>query len=100
MFAVIDIETTGLDAQRHRITEIAVVHCDGNKITRRFVSLLNPDCVIPEFITKLTGINNGTVATSPRFHEVAARLHEETEGCTLVGHNVRFDYGFVRAEYA
>lgn len=40
------------------------------------------------------------VADAPRFHEVAKEIIERTEGCVFVAHNVGFDYGFVRDEFA
>jgi DNA polymerase-3 subunit epsilon len=39
------------------------------------------------------------VAEAPRFHEVAREIIEITEGKTIVGHNVAFDYAFLRSEY-
>jgi len=39
------------------------------------------------------------VANAPRFHEIAPKILELTEGCTFVAHNVSFDYGFIRDEF-
>ena len=36
------------------------------------------------------------VKTAPKFHELAKRIIEMTEGATLVGHNVDFDYRMLR----
>ena len=55
---------------------------------------------IPFYITKLTGINNKMVANAPKFYEVAKTIAELTSGRTFVAHNVKFDYGFVREEFA
>jgi len=33
MYAVVDIETTGGYADHHRVTEIAIYHYDGDRIT-------------------------------------------------------------------
>ena len=43
-YAIIDIETTGGRAQRDRITEIAIVLHDGERIIRKWESLINPEC--------------------------------------------------------
>ncbi|MBK7854587.1 MAG: hypothetical protein IPJ79_06445 [Bacteroidetes bacterium] len=68
MFAVIDIETTGGSlAQGSRITEIGCVIFDGEKIVEIFSTLINPECNIPPFITRLTGISNQMVENAPRF---------------------------------
>jgi DNA polymerase-3 subunit epsilon len=39
------------------------------------------------------------VENAPRFFEVAKTIIELTEGCTLVAHNARFDYSFIRQEF-
>ena len=100
LYAIVDIETTGGQPAQDRITEIAVYVHDGEKIVDEFSSLLNPGRSIPPFITQLTGITNDMVADAPRFHEVARRVVEMTTGCVFVAHNVRFDYSFLKKEFA
>ena len=99
MYAIVDIETTGGSSRIEKITEIAIYQHDGEKITGEFVSLVNPERNIPYFITNLTGISNEMVENAPRFFEVAKTIIEFTEGCTLVAHNARFDYSFIRQEF-
>ncbi|MFC2100551.1 exonuclease domain-containing protein [Bacteroidota bacterium] len=99
MFAVIDVETTGLRAQSERITEIAILIHDGEKIVEEFITLINPEKEIPFRIINLTGINNKMVADAPRFYEIAKKIVEMTEDKILVGHNVAFDYAFIRNEF-
>ncbi len=98
-YAIVDIETTGGRADRSRITEIGIVVFDGEKVVASYETLLNPDCLIPPSITRLTGITNDMVADAPRFHEVARKVVELTEGAIFVAHNVRFDYEFIREEF-
>ena len=99
MFAVIDIETTGLSPERERITEIAVYITDGREVVEEFSTLIDPEKTIPAHITSLTGITNEMVEGAPKFYEIARRLVEMTEGKVFVAHNVHFDYGFVREEF-
>jgi len=99
MYAIIDIETTGLNARKDRITEIAIFIHDGEKITDRFETLINPEVRIPFHITALTGISNKMVAEAPRFFEVARKVVEMTEGKIFVAHNASFDYNFIRCEF-
>jgi len=99
MYAIVDIETTGGSARLEKITEIAIYQHDGEKITGEFVTLINPERNIPYFITSLTGITNEMVENAPRFFEVARNVIELTEGRTLVAHNARFDYSFIRQEF-
>ncbi len=99
MYAIVDIETTGGSSRIEKITEIAIYQHDGEKITREFVTLVNPERNIPYFITNLTGISNEMVEDAPRFFEVAKTIIEFTEGRTFVAHNARFDYSFIRQEF-
>ncbi|MEZ5198197.1 MAG: exonuclease domain-containing protein [Bacteroidales bacterium] len=99
MYSIIDIETTGLSPNREKITEIAIYVHDGEKIVDEFTTLLNPEIEIPYRITQLTGINNNMVNEAPKFYEVAKKIVEMTEDTIFVGHNVNFDYNFVRKEF-
>ena len=98
-YAVVDLETTGGIPKRDRITEIAIVLFDGEKIIGEFQSLINPERSIPPNITRITGITNEMVEDAPRFYEIAKDVVELTEGCIFVAHNVRFDYHFLREEF-
>ena len=100
MYAIIDVETTGGVAKYERITEIAIVVHDGEKVVNTFSTLLNPERSIPRQITQLTGITDQMVANAPKFFEVAKQIVQLTEGKIFVAHNVNFDYSFVREEFA
>lgn len=99
MYAIIDLETTGGQPAQDRITEIAIFIHDGEKVVDQFDTLINPGRSIPFFITQLTGINDEMVRDAPKFHEVARKVVEMTEGCVFVAHNVRFDYSFLKKEF-
>ncbi|MDX2973667.1 exonuclease domain-containing protein [Kribbella solani] len=100
MYAVIDTETTGLlPSHRHRVIEIAVVLLDARgQVEREWVTLLNPQRDLgPQHIH---GILTADVLAAPAFADVAAQLAELLAGRMVVGHNVEFDLGFLRAEFA
>lgn len=99
MYAIIDIETTGSKASTGKITEIAIYAHNGYEITDSFSTLINPECHIPYFITKLTGIDDDMVKDAPKFYEVAKKIIEITAGRTFVAHNVNFDYKFIQEEF-
>lgn len=99
LFAIIDIETTGGRAANEKITEIAIVLHDGEKVVDQYETLINPERSIPYGITELTGITNDMVADAPKFYEVAKQIVQMTEGAIFVAHNVRFDYSFVQEEF-
>jgi DNA polymerase-3 subunit epsilon len=97
--AFVDLETTGATATADRITEIGVVEIDDDG-SREWSSLVNPQARIPEFIERLTGISNAMVATAPTFAELAGDLAARLDGQLFVAHNARFDYSFLKAEFA
>lgn len=98
MYAIVDIETTGGYAENHRITEIAIYHHDGIRITDSFRTLINPERNIPYYITGLTGITSDMVMTAPCFKEVAEDIYKRLEGKIFVAHNAHFDYSFLKKE--
>jgi DNA polymerase III subunit epsilon len=98
-YAVIDVETTGGQAARDRVIEIAIVLHDGREVIDTFSSLIDPECYIPYGITQLTGITQEMVQGQPKFYELARQVVEMTEGAIFVAHNVRFDYSFLREEF-
>lgn len=100
MYAIVDIETTGGQPAQDKITEIAIFIHDGEKIVDQYSTLINPERPIPYFITNLTGINDEMVKHAPKFYEVAKEIVEFTEGKVFVAHNVRFDYSFLKKEFA
>ncbi|MBT0586244.1 VRR-NUC domain-containing protein [Alteromonas sp. SM 2104] len=99
-YAVVDIETTGGRAAAHRITEVGIVKRVNGETVSTWQSLVNPQRQIPKNITALTGISNAMVANAPLFSEVAGAIDEFTKGCIFVAHNVQFDYGFIKQEFA
>ncbi|MGE6219150.1 exonuclease domain-containing protein [Nubsella zeaxanthinifaciens] len=99
-YAVVDIETTGGSVSNSRITEVAVILHDGQRVTKRWSSLVNPEMPIPLHITALTGIDEEMVATAPTFAEIAEQLIELLADKVFVAHNVNFDYSFLRGQLA
>ena len=100
MYAVIDIETTGGNLKTGKITEVAIFIHDGISVIDEFVTLVNPECLIPAHITNLTGITNEMVKRAPKFYEIAKKIVEITENMVFVAHNASFDYGFIREEFS
>ncbi len=99
IYSIIDVETTGGNPKNSKITEIAIYNFDGNEIVDEFITLINPEMEIPDFIVRLTGIKNEMVQDAPKFYEVANKIIEMTENSLFVAHNVGFDYGMIRHEF-
>ncbi len=94
----IDIETTGLDPDRDAIIEIAAVKFKGNRLEDEWTSLINPNRHVPEFITGLTGIDDAMLRQAPRFRDVAHELEAFIGDAHILGHNIRFDLGFLQKQ--
>ena len=98
-YLILDVETIGGNPKTSKMTELAMYLYDGEKIIDQFESLINPEAPIPRFITGLTGINDEMVKNAPKFHEIAKKIIEFSEGAIFVAHNVSFDYGMIRSEF-
>ena len=92
----IDIESTGLSEDRDAIIEIGAVKFKGHRVEDEWTSLINPGRHIPEFISGLTGISDVEVRTAPSYRSIAQDLQNFVGDAPVVGHNVRFDLGFLQ----
>jgi len=100
LYAVVDIETTGGNPIYHDITEIAIIIMDKNRVIDEYTTLVRPKQLIPAFITSLTGITNEMVRDAPTFEEIADTVDKMLSDNIFVAHNVNFDYGFIKKQFA
>jgi DNA polymerase-3 subunit epsilon len=94
-FVVLDLETTGAVAGECGITEIGAVKYRGGERLGVFETLVNPGAPIPSFITALTGITQQMVGPAPPIDAVLPSFLEFIGNAVVVGHNLRFDMGFL-----
>ena len=100
-FIVVDLETTGSLIGVDRIIEIGVAVLEGGKIVQQFSSLVSTRRRLSHHILKLTGIKNADLHDAPHFPEVAPMIMDLLQGAhAFVGHDVRFDFSFLRWELA
>lgn len=98
ILAFVDIETTGGNCERDRITEIGIkTLAQGQEST--WECLVDPQTFIPQNIQRLTGITPDMVAGQPPFDELALQIKKELEGKIFVAHNARFDLSFLKASF-
>lgn len=99
--AVFDLETTGLDVERDRIVEIAIVKMFPDGRRERYLQRVNPGVPIPPEAARVHGIRDEDVASAPGFSEIAAEVEHLLEGADLAGFNAaRFDLPLLAAEFA
>lgn len=99
-FVVIDLETTGGSAADCAITEVGAVKLKGGECLGTYQTLVDPGCAIPPEITVITGITQAMVMRAPRMEAVMPSLLEFIGDGVIVGHNIRFDIGFLNAALA
>lgn len=95
-YVCVDIETTGCQSKWNKIIEIGAVKVLDGKVTDTFSRLINPGVEIPDFITNLTGITNEMVAKEDIIDVVMPAFVEFAEDFVLLGHNLRFDFSFLK----
>ena len=97
--AFLDLETTGTAALKDRVTEVGIVRVDDG-VASEWSTLVDPERSIPPEIQALTGITDAMVAAAPPFRQIADEVAARVAGCVMVAHNARFDYGFLKHEFA
>jgi CRISPR-associated protein Cas2 len=97
-FAVIvDVETTGLSAERNEIIEIGALKLTDGRV-EEFQTLIKPNYPIPAMIESLTGITNAMVQADGKNAAAAiAEFAAFAGGGVLVAHNAAFDVKFLNA---
>lgn len=100
MFAVVDLETTGLHpGYHHRVLEVAVVAVGGGgQVEDEWTTLINPERDLGP--TGIHGVVGADVNDAPRFGDVAGEILERLRGRVPVAHNARFDAVFLEAEFS
>ena len=95
-YVVFDIETTGLNPKYEKIIEIGAAKVQDGKVCETFSTFVNPGKGLPERITELTGIYDTDVINAPYIEDVLDTFLAFTEDTVLLGHNLIFDYSFIK----
>ena len=95
-YIAFDIETTGLDPMENEIIEIGALKVREGRVAERFMEFIRPVSPVSPAITALTGITNEMVADANPRSQVVSDFLDFCGDDVLIGHNVIFDYSFVK----
>lgn len=95
-YVCVDLETSGIRAKWDKIIEIGAVKVRDGKVVDTFSQLIDPCVQISDRITELTGITNEMVEGKPMIEEVLPKFVEFAKDDVLLGHNIMFDYNFLK----
>lgn len=93
----IDVETTGLSAGIDEIIEIGAVKLEAGALTEVYKSLVCPRHGLPSRITEITGITKELLVEARPIEEVLPEFLAFAGELPLLGHNLPFDYSFIKA---
>jgi DNA polymerase-3 subunit epsilon len=95
----LDVETTGLSPARgDRVCEIAMLRTCGAEVLDGLQQLINPQRPMGLGAQAVHGITAEMIRDAPSFADVAERVLGLLSDAVLVGHNIRFDMGFLVSE--
>ncbi len=98
--AVVDVETTGSSPRfGERVTEVGIRRYEPGCGEFDRAWLVDPQRRIPSSIVRLTGITEEMVVGQPTFANRVDEIATMLRGAVVVGHNVRFDLGFIGSEF-
>jgi len=95
--AILDFETTGLNAGVDRVVEVSVMRMEPGQNARLVLdTLVNPER--PMAATEIHGITDADVIEAPVFRDIASDVIRALSGAVLAAYNVYFDIRFLQHE--
>lgn len=98
MYIALDLETTGLSAEKDKIIEIAAIKIDPDgTILEEYHSLVQPHVKLPKIIINLTGITDQELEGAPTIDDIRDDVIAFIGDAPILGHSVQFDIDFLEA---
>jgi DNA polymerase III epsilon subunit family exonuclease len=97
-FVALDLETTGLDAGRDAIVELAAIPFLEGRPQAGYVTHINPERPIPPESSRIHGITADMLVEAPRIGDALTRLETVCADRVLVGHGIEFDLAVLSRE--
>lgn len=99
-FVVVDVEAIGGRSMPARVIEIGAYRVRHGEIGDEYQTLVNPDLLMPRFLSMFTGISDEMLVSAPRFSEIADSWLNFIGDSVLVAHNSEFDITLLNEEVA
>lgn len=95
-YIALDVETTGLNPARDKLLEIGAVRVEAGEVRMTYSTLIDTGVPIPARIQELTGITDEMQRTGKKAEEAIREFLEFCQDLPVLGHNVQFDFGFLK----
>ena len=95
-YIAVDVETTGLNPARDRLLEIGAARILNGKVEETYQTFIDAGVEVPERITELTGITDEMRLSGKRPEQAIPEFLEFCGELPILGHNVSFDFGFLK----
>lgn len=95
-YVALDLETTGLNPKYARILEVGAVKVIDGKVVDTYSKIVNAKIHLSDQITRLTGITEEMMLQGEEIETVIVELIDFCEDYVLLGHNIQFDYSFIK----
>jgi DNA polymerase III epsilon subunit-like protein len=97
----IDLETTGLDAERDELIEWGAARLRGGRVTETVGSLVRPEGPISPDAQRITGLDAEQLQSAPPLRDVLDTIADELEQAeALIAYNASFDRTFLARAFA
>lgn len=97
-YVAIDLETTGVNPVKDQILEIGALKVVDGEVIDTYKKFICVTCEISPYIVELTGITQEMSKTGIAEEQALDEITKFCEGFVLLGHNIRFDYSFLKAK--
>lgn len=97
-YVILDIETTGLSAEKDSIIEIGAIDIRNGETVCEYEALIRTDVALSSSIKEFTGIDESLLNEKGReITEVLTELFKIISGKTIVAYNIQFDLEFLKS---
>lgn len=95
IFVCFDLETTGLDPEKDRVIEVAVVIFTFDKVIDSFETLIDPEQLISPESMAIHHITDAMVVGKPKIAQVIPHIISLIDKHVIVGHGIGLDIAFL-----